>query len=773
MGLMKKVLFGGVLIGIALVSTAFAESETSSVSKSRKMVSSVDVDGMVTIGKDKIISKIKTRPNQPYIDAVVSEDIKRIYELEYFDNITVDVNDSKAGYVDVVFNVEEKPILKKVVFKGNRKIQARRLKQLIDLKEGSFIDERRLKEAKDVIWAFYVKKGYPEVSVNASLDIDSTTNKANVVVKVDEKGRMRVKDVFIRGNVAFSDRKIKKMLKTKSRWLFNAGVFKNKVLEDDIARVSDFYKSKGFSDVVVDGSVDKDTEQGRLKIIITVNEGKRYLIGDISFKGIEKISEQEVKKAMKLRKGNVYSEQAIAENIGNMTEVYFNEGYIFTQIMPLSYVNPQNNLVDITFDVQESELIYVRMINVRGNVRTKDKVLRRELRIRPGDKFAGEKIQKSKQNLENLGYFEEVKFEPESTGSETEQDLVVDVKETKTGSFSFGGGYSSVDKFVGFVELRQRNFDWKNWPYFTGAGQDLALSLQAGSTVTDYNLSFTEPWLYDNPVWFGFDLFNKTHDRASSTGYDYEEERKGLRLRLGRRLSDELKVGSSYKFEQIDIGDVKEDASEELKNEVGSTDLSVGGVFTSYDSRDNVFVPTKGINTGLYFDLGGGPFGGDKDFAKLSANYSTYHQVFKKAVLELRLTAGMAKPLKNTEELPIYERFFAGGANSIRGYRERKVGPIGESDNEPLGGESKFVTNIELTQPVSSIIKVATFIDAGNVWEKRSKFMSSKLFSSVGLGLRIKTPLGPINIDYGYPLDKEPGEDKKEGRLHFNMSRGF
>lgn len=738
-----------------------------------KTISSIDVRGTVTIGKDKVVSKIKSRPSRPYIEAVISEDIKRIYEMSYFDNISVDVKDSKPGYVDVVFVVEEKPVLKKIVFKGNRRIKAPRLKKLLDIKEGAFVDDLKIKEAKDMLWAFYVKKGFPEVEIVSDLDVSKATNKADLIFRINEKGSMRITDVYILGNVVFSDGKLKKLVKTKDRWLLNAGVFKEEVLEDDIDRIESFYKSKGFADVSVQADVEKDQSSGRMRVTFNIREGKRYLLGEISVEGVSKISDRAIRHVMQLRKGDVYSEMAVSEEIGRMTEVYFNEGYIFTRIEPLSYVNQANNLVDITFQITESELIFVRMIDIRGNVRTKDKVLRRELRIKPGEKFDGAKIKRSKQNLENLGYFEDIRFEPESTGADTEQDLVLSVKENKTGSFSFGGGYSSVDKLVGFIELRQRNFDWKNWPYLTGAGQDLSLNAQFGSSMSSFNLSFTEPWLFDRPIWFGFDLFAKTHERDSSSGYDYEEDRKGIRLRSGKRINDELKVGTNYRFERIDISDVQDDASDELKKEVGETDLSVGGVFINHDTRDNVFVPTEGINTGISFDVGGGPFGGDKDFTKIFAHLSTYHKMFKTSVVELKLRAGLADTFDNTDELPIYERFFAGGADTIRGYRERKVGPIGSRDSEPLGGESLFVGNIEYTKPLGKVLKFALFYDVGNVWGKYNDFLSGKLYSGAGVGLRVKTPLGPISIDYGYPLDKEPGEDKKSGRVHFNMSRGF
>jgi outer membrane protein insertion porin family len=737
------------------------------------VVSDIEVKGNRTIGSEKIVSQIKLRPGQPYNENVVSEDIKRIYETGFFRDISVDVRDADGGKVTVVFTVDEKPVIRDILFKGNRQVGSRRLEKLSELKDGVFIDELKLREAENLIWGFYVKQGYPEVDIDSELRVDRDTNQATVVFTIQEQGRFRIRNVYIRGNVAYSDRKIRSLIKTRKKWLFGGGLFKQQVLEDDLERIKEFYRLQGFANVTVDYSIEKNASNEWIYVTVSINEGPRYQVGNIEIEGVDVLDKALVRRQIELKNGDIYSEQNVRRQANNITQLYFNEGYIFTQVSPLSYVNPQNDMVDLTFRVSESDLIYINRIDVRGNLRTKDKVIRRELTVKPGEPFDGDKLQRSKQNLENLGFFEEVRFEPEATGTPDQQNLAVEVTEAKTGSFSFGGGYSSVDQLIGFVELRQRNFDWKNWPYFTGAGQDLSLSFQTGSTVDEYSLSFTEPWLFDLPVSFGFDLFSRSHDRESDSGYGYDQKRQGGQLRLGRRFGDQVNVGTSYRYEQIDISDISEDASNELRKEEGSNNISAIGLSASYDTRDNVFNPRRGLFTSLATDLAGGPFGGDKEFYKLYHNLSLYVPVFKKAVVELRLRSGWADAYGDSVELPIYERFFAGGASTIRGYHERKVGPIDPISEDPIGGEAMFVGNIELTQPVGEVLKLAVFFDTGNVWARQEDFLGDDLFSSVGLGARVKTPLGPISVDYGFPLDEEPGEDKKEGRWHFNISRDF
>jgi len=357
------------------------------------------------------------------------------------------------------------------------------------------------------------------------------------------------------------------------------------------------------------------------------------------------------------------------------------------------------------------------------------------------------------------------------------------VKESKTGSFSFGGGYSTVDQFVGFVEVEQKNFDWRNWPYFTGAGQDLKVRASIGNLSNGFDLSFTEPWLFNYPVSFGFDLYRRTHDRDTDTGYGYDEKVTGGDIRLGRELSEYLKGNIMYRLDEVDLSNPST-TDETLQEEMGKNLISTFSPSLTYDSRDNVFDTRKGNLVTASFDFAGGPLGGDKNFTKFFARASHYFPMPRNAVLEVRGRLGLAEPYGDTDRIPIYERFFAGGAYTIRGYEERKVGPVTASGHDPLGGASMVVGNIEYTYPLFSFLKVAAFYDIGNVWEKVGDIFSNRnandvensggLKSSVGLGLRIRTPIGPIMLDYGIPFDKEPGEDsKKSGQFHFSATNSF
>ena len=383
------------------------------------------------------------------------------------------------------------------------------------------------------------------------------------------------------------------------------------------------------------------------------------------------------------------------------------------------------------------------------------------------------KLRRSKQRLTNLGIFEEVKFSHKPTSEPQMIDLVVDVKEAKTGYLSFGGGYSSVDSFTGFIELRQKNFDYKNWSTFTGGGQDLNLMASFGDVTKRYELDFTNPWIFDKPISFGFQLYRRGHQQDEDVGYAYEEDVTGGAVKFGREFNDQLKGSAGYRFETVKIKDVVNDASQALKDEAGTKKLSTAEIGLTYDTRDNVFSPSTGIYFNNSLGITASFLGGDTDFIRFESGLSKFFPFMRKSVLEFRFRLGIEEPFSDTNKVPLYSRFFAGGASTIRGYHERKIGPIDPVTNDPIGGEALFVGNIEYTYPLNSVLKLATFFDTGNVWEKASDLLSGGIKSSVGVGLRVKTPLGPLSLDYGWPLDVEPGETSKTGRFHFNVSRGF
>jgi len=736
---------------------------------SKDMVTKVEIVGNDIISDSAVISKIKTRVNQEYNDNSINDDIKNLYSTGFFDDIKVEKKKDKKG-VKVVFNLKEKPVIDRVIVNGTKKIHKKKIEALIDIEEGSFLDEYKIKEIENSIEELYRKKGFSAAKIVSQIKINEG-NKAKITFEIDESGVIRVKKIIIRGNNAISTKKIKKLIRTKEKSFFRKGIFKKEALEDDVLRIEDIYREKGFGEISIDYALDYLNDN--VYLTINVEEGARYFIGRIKIEGNDEILTKELRETITVKNGDVFVERKINESLNAIRGIYIDKGYIFAQFRPIVFLNPETEKIDITFNIIENDFAYVEKIEIRGNVKTKDKVIRRELRVYPGDKFEGEKIRKSRERLDNLGFFEEVRFDSEPGSEESFENLIVEVKESKTGYVSFGGGYSSIDQFTGFIELRQRNFDYKNWPSLTGDGQDLSLVASLGSVSEKYELSFTKPWIFDKPLSFGFDGYKKGHKRESDVGYGYDESIKGGAVRLGKEFNDELSASVGYRIEQVIIGDVDDSASAELKREEGTNDLSSLEFFLTYDSRNNVFVPSSGILLSNSLKVTGGLLGGDKDYFAYSLRLSKFYEFIKKSVLEIRFRGGFADSFENTTYIPIYSRFFAGGANSIRGYDERSIGPIDPITKDPIGGESMFATTIEYTYPLVKILKLAAFFDSGNVWAKGGDFLTTKLYSSVGLGVRVKTPMGPINLDYGIPLDIAPGETGKEGKFHFSISRGF
>jgi outer membrane protein insertion porin family len=506
-----------------------------------------------------------------------------------------------------------------------------------------------------------------------------------------------------------------------------------------------------------------------------VKEGKQYLVGDIQIKGDLVLKEKEVRSKIKMRPLKPFSRVSLRDDMIAVRDLYYQYGYMDAVVDVDQNVNQSTGDMDLIYTIEPKEVVYVGKVFVRGNVKTREIIVRRELRIYPGDKFNGAKIKRSKERLYNLGLFEDISFDTEPTNVPQVHNVVVNVKETKTGEFSFGGGYSSIDQFLGFVEVGQRNFDILNFPTFTGGGQNLVVRAEIGMVRQDYNISWTDPWIFGFPYLFGVDLYRTSHARQTDIGWAYDETRTGFDLRAGKELTEHLRADVMYKLEDVNMSSVPNYASADFRNEEGSNYISsIGGQLTQ-DTRDNIYNPGNGyiLNGGI--QDAGGIFGGDKNFVKGTATAAFYHTFFEKFVLELKGRAGWATAYGSSDAVPIYERFYAGGANTIRGYKERKVGPRDTGSDEPIGGNTLLVGNAEVTFPIyEKILKGAVFYDVGNVWASTEDFIVGGGYKSgVGVGIRVNTPVGPFRLDYGYPIVKNNKDDSKNGEFYFSISRGF
>jgi len=742
------------------------------------LVTAIEIKGNKSISANTIISKLKIRIGSVYQENVLNDDIKRLYLLGFFSDIEMTTEAYKEG-TKIIVQVVERPLIEKISFSGVKRLKTGKdkIKESLKSKEGQYLDYPNLLEDIKTIKKMYEKIGFTNAVVEYKDDINKEANKVKLTFNVTEGKRVRIKRIFFEGNKAFRTSRLLKLIKTRWAWMFNSGILKTEVLDEDMGRIKSFYRKNGYSDVVVEYELKqlaRHPNKPQLLITIKVQEGKKYFVGSLSIKGNNDISEKDIRgKITETLPGKVFSSDAVKKDSENILGLYFDRGYISAQMQDVTSVNPETGSVNLTYEIVENKITYVNKINIKGNIKSKDLVIRRELRIKPGDRFNGEKLRRSKERLGNLGYFEEVNYDTQETSVSDKKDLVVDVKETKTGAFSFGGGYSTVDKLVGFVEIEQKNFDWKNFPYFTGAGQNLKARASFGTLSTGFDLSFTEPWLFDYPISFGFDAYKRQHERDADVGYGYAQDVNGGDVRLGKELSEYVRADALYRLETIKISDVSETASQSLKDEEGKNNISSVEGSLSFDTRDNVFDPTRGNFLSASGTIAGGALGGDKDFMRGLIRASHYVPMWKGSVIETKVRAGIADAYADSLKVPIYERFFAGGADTIRGYRERKIGPL-DTANDPLGGEALLIGNIEYQIPMVKFFKIAFFYDIGNVWSIIDDFGKDGYKEGAGLGLRIKTPVGPLVLDYGIPLDIEPGEDKKgNGRLHFSMSHGF
>lgn len=779
MAIMRKtlLLFSAFFLMTTVNQLCLARAEDIAVQQQTKIIKLIEVKGNKSISTNTVISKMRARIGSPYQENVISDDLRRLYLLGFFSDIKIDTEDYKDGF-KVIVTVVERPIIEKITFTGMWRITQKdeKIKEQLKSKETQYLDYPNLAEDTHILKKMYDKIGYNQAQINYQVDIDKNSDKAKIQFIVSEGKRIKVKDILVEGNKSFPSRRIVKLMKTKSAWLLSAGTLKDEVLEEDIERIKAFYRKEGFVDVSVSHEIKADERKTfLLRIFIKIQEGRRYRVGNVTVRGNRDIAEREIlSKLSECIPGKVFSQEALKRDAASIQSAYFDKGYISAAVKEATSVNSDTGRVDILYNIIENEIAYVDKIRIRGNVKTKDVVIRRQLRIHPGDRFDGNKLKRSKERLQNLGFFEDISYDTEDTVVSDKKNLIVDVKETKTGAFSFGGGYSTVDQLLGFVEIEQRNFDWKNFPYFTGAGQDIKFRATLGSISSNFDLSFTEPWLFDYPVSFGFDAYRRTRQRSTDVGYGYEENVSGGDLRLGKEISEYVRGDLMYRLDEIEIKDVSADATADLKKEQGKNTISSMQFVLTYDSRDNAFDTKTGDVLSSSIEVAGGPFAGEKDYYKFFNQASHYFPMLLGSVLQTKLQVGLADAYGSSGEMPIYERFFAGGAYTIRGYHERKVGPIDSVSKDPLGGYSMVVGNIEYTYPLYNAFKLAAFVDTGNVWSKISKIGSGGLKSGMGLGLRLKTPIGPITLDYGIPLNKEPGEEKKgNGRFHFSASHGF
>jgi len=731
-------------------------------------VSNIVVEGNRIISENTIINKLKTQQGVELSREVVNEDIKRLYATGYFQDVRFDlVPDGKNFKVIVV--VDEKPVVNDIVIDGNISFKNEELLKQISIQPGQVLDHHLLKEGVAKIREKYQNKGFKFATIESQVDVNDASKEATIYVGINEGGKFKIEDIEFEGVSAFKTRYLKSKLKTKETawWLFRSGVFKEDAFQIDMERIEYLYHRKGYLDVKVTPHFEYNEETNHMMVVIIIDEGQQYITGDVQIKGNRLFPESEVWGRLEMLPGEVYSQVHLQDDLDAVRRFYFERGYINARILPETNLNKSTGRVDITYQITEGDLYYVDKVKIRGNTKTKDKVIRRELRIRPGERFDGEELEYSKQRLNNLGYFEEVSYETEPGSAANKRDVAFKVKEKQTGELSFGAGISSIDQFIGFAEIAQRNFDLMKWPTFTGGGQSLSLRGRWGSVTRDIDFSFVEPYLLDKPISLGINAYNWERD---SNNLDFDTRRRGAGVTLGKRFTDRIRGHVGYTLENVKIQDIEADAHPDVTASGEENTLSRFKVGVGYDSRDNVFTPTKGWYLSSSAEVVGGFIAGDQDYYNLQSSATKYVSIKQDHVIELKVRGGLTDGFGDSDQVPVFDRFFAGGLGTVRGYNYRRVGPKGNGN--PIGGETLALASAEYVFPIIDNFKGAFFVDAGHVNSDVFDVEFGDFAVSVGPGIKINTPLGPITLYYGFPIVNRDDEDE-HGRLEFNLSRGF
>ena len=746
----------------------YAQEEVATEESYLPSVSDIEVKGNQIVSTNTIINKIKTKRGKELSREVINEDIKRLYSTGYFQDVRFDLVPDGRDFRAIIV-VDEKPVVKEVRVQGNRTFKTDVLRKLISIEDGQVLDQHILKEGVTNIQKKYYNKGFKFVTVDSQVSVNQITKEATVTIVIDEGQKYKIKDVRFENVTAFKHRVLKRKMRTKkTNWLlWRFGVFQEKKFQTDLERLAYVYQKEGYLDVKLTPRFEYDKKKNKMIIIISVDEGKQYITGTIKIDGNVLFPESEIWGQLEMLPGEVYSQINQFEDVDALRRFYFERGYINSRIIPETDLNRKTGRVDIVYQITEGNLYYVDKVKIRGNTKTKDIVIRRELRVRPGEQFNGEKLDYSKQRLDNLGYFEDVTYETEPGTAENKRDVVIKVKEKQTGELSFGAGVSSIDQFIGFAEISQRNFDLTNWPTFTGGGQSLSLRGRWGSVTRDLDFSFVEPYIFNKPISFGINAYNWERE---SNNLDFDTRRRGIGVTFGKNFTDQIRGNIGYVFENVKLTEISADADPQVRASGTTNTLSRMKAGMAYDTRDSVFNPKKGWYISSSAEMVGGFLFGDQDYYNFQAGVTKFFSFAKDHVIEFRNRAGVTNDFGDSNQVPVFDRFFAGGLGTVRGFNYRRVGPKGGGD--PIGGETLVLSSIEYIFPIIENFKGVAFVDVGHVNTDFFDIEFSDFAVSIGPGLRINTPLGPVTFYYGYPVANADDEDEY-GRFEFNLSRGF
>jgi outer membrane protein insertion porin family len=754
----------------AVAGPVIARAQEPQPAQGPPIIRSVDVQytGPATLSKERILAQMRTRVGQLYSNQVVEDDIQALYKTGFIRNVRIFAQPEGNG-VKVIVAVQTRGIIREIEIAGAERVKPKRLRKEIKLKLGQAVDEQALEEARQKIIEVYQGRGFTDVSVQFRVDpIDEKRGTARVVFTVSEGVRGAVSQVNFEGNTHFSAKVLRKQMKTRGRsfiyFVDKTGRFDEVQLEQDLDKLREYYQDHGYIDVEINTPRRDRTEKGPMIITIPIVEGPQYHVRKVIISGYQAAKEDRIRGLLKMKEGSVYSPKQLRDDAKAVADAYGSAGYVDLVVLPEGApAGPA--LIDVDYKIDEGVRSYLNRVNILGNTRTKDKVIRREVLVAPGDVFNTVRVDITKKRLENLGYFAKVETYPEETDIPGRKDLTILVQEKRTGSLSFGGGFSTVDQLVGFAELTQGNFDLFNWPSFTGGGQKFRLRLQYGTQRKDFILTITEPYFLDHRLSLTGQLF---FNEANYLSAEYDQRNYGFSFEVRKPLGGYIYTTLGYILQDIDIFNVSSSASEFIQSQKGSFTESKIYHSVVFDARDNPLLSRRGQRVVFSPYIAGGFLGGDTQIYGLDLEGWQYFRLPKDLILLINGEIATVSQWGSGDDVPIFERLYLGGSNNLRGFPFREVGPQDEN-GEPTGGKSMARATIELTFPIIEKARGAVFYDTGFVNGSAWAFGFQHIASDIGVGVRLDLPIGPLRLDYGYPLQR----DGYNGGGRFNFSVGY
>ncbi|MEJ5299760.1 MAG: outer membrane protein assembly factor BamA [Thermodesulforhabdaceae bacterium] len=728
----------------------------------QQMVARVKVEGNERIGADAIRSVIKTLEGQPFLQAKIQEDIKAIYNMGYFEDVGVEARDTPEGK-EVIFKVKENPMVDVVEVKGNSGIDKKDILAAVQIKPHTVLKRKQLADDVQSILNLYHQKAYYEAKVDYTIEFPRDPRKAQVTFRIQEGKKFFVKKITFQGNKSFSERKLRSVMQTKEKsillfWSKERGVLQRDTLEADVDRLTVFYHDNGFMDARV-GTPKVEQRSDGFYIQVPIEEGPRYKVGSFRVTGDPIDTKENVAKKIQTKSGEHFSREKVRKDIQYLTRLCLDQGYARAEVEPHIHKDTKKLEANIELEVKKGTKVSIGRIEISGNTKTMEKVIRRQFQITEGETFSATKIENSEAKLKRLDYFEEVKVNPVDTESPDVMNINVNVKEKLTGHIGAGGGYSSDEgPFIG-GEVTQRNL--------FGRGQMLSLRAHLGGSVQRYMLSFVEPSVFDSYYFFATDIYDWLREYD-----DFTKDAQGFQVRTGRSFGNWSKFTVGYILENTSIEDVSEDASSIIKRQEGRHFKSSIILAAERDSTDHPFLPTKGSIIRVSVEESSSYLGSETDFTKYEIAAGKYLPLFWKLVGLVKGEMGWIIKTGDKDIL-ISDRFFLGGINSVRSYEWGELSPKDPVTGDKIGGTKYGLFNTELIFPIFEEInlKGVLFFDAGNAFAEGEQLDISKFKMGVGGGLRWASPLGPLRIEWAYNPDPGPGDSRSTWQ--FSMGAFF